>query len=380
MKIWHKEMTISRRGAGILLAMAFLGIGITTVVLSFNRRAIGYYGATRTLVDGYRAKELARAGLEASLLTLRTIPEKFLFTFGLVANTPRILLNENCNEEGACIKYYVSYSIEPEDGKFNLNHLVKIDDQPYELYRDILSRLFDTLELDPDIVGAIIDWIDINNFESIGGAEEQYYNSLEPPRKIKNAPLYSLSELCVVKGFSHPILYEPRVPADFLEERERSTNLSNLNESSPVQESDWILANNVTVYLPKKLLGTEKLNVNVTPYHVLKSLSEVMSQKEVSAIFKLKSQQEGYIDNVDLVKKLPELQIPSGLQGISLGQDLVGQGGTSGWLDTKSRFYRLEGVGYIAISTDNNEKMLASRKIWGIWDKNQKSFIYFSDN
>ena len=96
MKI-QKESRFSRRGAGILLAVSFLGVGITLTVISYTSQTIGYYGSTRSIVDGYRAKELARSGIEAALLTLGRLPEELLFTLGILASPPQILLAQDCD-------------------------------------------------------------------------------------------------------------------------------------------------------------------------------------------------------------------------------------------------------------------------------------------
>ena len=104
MKVFQKKKQISRKGAGILLAISFLGIGITTTSLTYISQAAGYYGSTRSVVDGYRARELAQAGIEAGILTLHSLPEEYLFTLGLLSNPPRLLLSEDCNEDGKCIK------------------------------------------------------------------------------------------------------------------------------------------------------------------------------------------------------------------------------------------------------------------------------------
>ena len=249
-------------------------------------------------------------------------------------------------------------------------------------YYTIFSRLFEALDLEVETLGAIVDWIDENNFESTGGAEKQHYESLSPPRKIKNAPLYSLSEAAVIKGFQRRLIYDPRVPVDFEENQKGLAGVSDL-EKQLLQKEDWVLSNNVTVYLPHTLLGTEKVSINAARYHVLLSLSEAMGRQEILSIFKLKGKGGGYIKSQKEVEAIPELQRPSGtgaLADVTLAKELFGVGTVSGTLKMKSRFYRVTGIGFIAVGSDTKEKSLAVRRVWGIWDKDRREFIYYSED
>ena len=361
------------------MAMSFLGFGITMAVIDYSRKAAGFYTSIRSLVDGYSARELSHAGLEAGLLTLRALPEKDLFTLGIVSNPPKLLLSEHCDDSGKCIKYYISYSIQPEDGKLNLNYLVKSDELDNNVYL-IFSRLFDALDMDVDSLGAVVDWIDENDFRSTGGAEKDDYASLSPPRKIKNGPLYSLSELSAIIGFNHRLIYSARVPADFEKEQKERASLG-ASEEQLLQAEDWVFANNVTAYLPSSLRDkdTEKVNLNIAPYHVLHSLSEAMGREEIGALFKLRNS-KGYITEKKDVEDLPEMQRPGTVnRGIGLGKELFGTG-ISGFLKLDSRFYRITGVGFISVGADTEEKSLAVRRVWGIWDKLRKELIYYAED
>ena len=381
MKNFRKQIHISRRGAGILLAMSFLGFGITMAVIDYTRKAAGFYGSLRSIADGYRARELSHAGLEAALLTLGALSEKQLFTMGIVNNPPKILLSENCDDSGKCTKYYISFSIQPEDGKLNLNTLVSDSGELDNSVHLIFSRLFEALGLDVDTIGAIVDWIDENDFKNVGGAEKEDYASLSPPRKIKNSHLYSLSELAVTMGFDRKIIYDARAPADFEKNQKDRASIGAV-ESQLLQREDWVLANNVTAYLPEKLLDSAKVNLNAARYHVLYSLSEAMGRDEIVALFKLRQAKE-YITEQKDVKELPEMQRPGTVgRNISLATELLGtgKGALSGTLKLKSRFYRITGLGFISVGTDTEEKSLAVRRIWGLWDKNKKEMIYYAED
>ncbi|MCF8055897.1 MAG: general secretion pathway protein GspK [Desulfocapsa sp.] len=59
------------------------------------------------------------------------------------------------------------------------------------------------------IIDSLIDWIDSGDAdgEEEYGAEDSYYQSLDPPYSCKNGPIESIEELLLVKGFSRELLY-----------------------------------------------------------------------------------------------------------------------------------------------------------------------------
>jgi general secretion pathway protein K len=116
--------------------------------------------------------------------------------------------------------------------KFNLNMLVhKVQPKanqsfktPAEQYTEaqrMFIRLLQTIEVDGqpldvsaaiEITDAVVDWLDMDSepFGS-GGAEQNYYDSIEEPYPIGNRPMISVSELALVKGVT-PYLYSRLLP------------------------------------------------------------------------------------------------------------------------------------------------------------------------
>ena len=381
MKAMRLKKYSLRRGAGVLLSVGLFGVSVTLMTTGYIRKVSNVYGSARSLSDGLRARELAEAGFETALLVITKIPEQFLFTEAIVGNPPSILLSKSCTKGGRCIGHYIRYSVVPEDGKLNLNHLVRYDGEPDSNYVQIFERLFESFDLKAENVGAIVDWLDENTNLSLGGAESNYYESLEPSLKIKNTYMYSLSELSILKHFNRDTVYAPRIP-DGWEERQKELAFQTETEESLLNQDDWILANNITAYLPYQLLGTDKININAARYHVLLSLSNAMTRKAVLAVFKLRQQENGYIQSLDALKTLPEFQAEGGGGGVTLYEEVVGTGGaTSGFLKVKSRFYRITGIGSITVLSDNSEEeSLAVRRVSGIWDKDRKTLIYYSED
>lgn len=94
--------------------------------------------------------------------------------------------------------------IEDQQGKFNLNNLVRegqIDLVQLEHFRRLLSLL----GLPPALAEALADWMDADNEAQPGGAEDEVYLALQPPYLTANRPLIDLSELALVRGFDDKV-------------------------------------------------------------------------------------------------------------------------------------------------------------------------------
>jgi general secretion pathway protein K len=106
----------------------------------------------------------------------------------------------------------ISGGIQDELAKINLNALLGDNDQPIKWREEQLKRLFQLLEVGPEPVDAIIDWIDKNNdTRGFGGAEDETYQQLESPYSAKNGPMDTLKELLFIKGIPTEV-YEKVLP------------------------------------------------------------------------------------------------------------------------------------------------------------------------
>lgn len=107
----------------------------------------------------------------------------------------------------------VSYQISDENGKLNLN---KVD-------RGILIKVLRASGIEVgeerDIIAdSILDWIDKDDNHRINGAENSYYQGLNPPYKAKNDEFHSVDELIKVRGITEEILYGSPEPEEGIEE------------------------------------------------------------------------------------------------------------------------------------------------------------------
>ncbi|HTI68931.1 MAG TPA: helix-hairpin-helix domain-containing protein, partial [Candidatus Limnocylindria bacterium] len=90
----------------------------------------------------------------------------------------------------------VVYGIDDEESRLNVN--VADTNQ--------LSKL---PGMTPDVLAAILDWRDGDSAVSPGGAEAEYYGSLQPPYMPRNGPLQTVRELLMVRGVSQDLLFGP---------------------------------------------------------------------------------------------------------------------------------------------------------------------------
>jgi len=108
----------------------------------------------------------------------------------------------------------------------------------------------------PALFDAFMDWIDADDVPHPDGAEsDDYYLTLEKPYRAKNAPLDTVDELLLVKGFTNAYLYGGALaPPDAAD-----TN-------SPVEPIRGF-ANLLTTY------GSRQVNINAASLQVIMALS-----------------------------------------------------------------------------------------------------------
>lgn len=99
----------------------------------------------------------------------------------------------------------ISGYIEDMQGRYNLNNLVS-SGKPNDVEINRFRHLLEVLQLDPSLADAVVDWIDPDSQPRFpDGAEDDYYQGLDPPYRAANQPMASTSELLLVKGFTRKI-------------------------------------------------------------------------------------------------------------------------------------------------------------------------------
>ncbi|MCZ6564524.1 MAG: type II secretion system minor pseudopilin GspK [Gammaproteobacteria bacterium] len=106
---------------------------------------------------------------------------------------------------------FIEGKIADAQSKLNLNKLVE-GDKVNETTKQRVSRLFVLLDINPNLVGAIIDWIDTNvNPTGADGAERDIYIGLEFAYLPADQSMADVSELRLIRGFDQEI-YDKLIP------------------------------------------------------------------------------------------------------------------------------------------------------------------------
>ncbi len=141
----------------------------------------------------------------------------------------------------------------------NVNNLVDSKGDPVVIEIKRMKRLFVLLEIEPDLVDAIVDWIDPKQDVYRNGAEDYEYLILPEPYRTADSSMVSISELRLVKGFDQSViekLYDPEV---------------NIDSASKIL---FITA----------LPSGSKLNVNTAPAVVLRATFDNMIEIDAEAL------------------------------------------------------------------------------------------------
>ncbi len=93
-----------------------------------------------------------------------------------------------------------SYLITDEESKINVNRLDR--KQLVEFFRAVGFSL--GVERDT-LIDSILDWRDADDLHRLNGAEDDYYQSLTPPYRAKNADFSTPQELLLVRGMTRDL-------------------------------------------------------------------------------------------------------------------------------------------------------------------------------
>lgn len=97
----------------------------------------------------------------------------------------------------------VSLHVRPENARIDLNSLIDVNDRNKTCAN--WEPLFEAAGVpweDCDaLIDCLLDWVDADDLTHLNGVESEYYENLEVPYRAKNAPLDTVDELALIKGF-----------------------------------------------------------------------------------------------------------------------------------------------------------------------------------
>ena len=192
------------RGIALLLTLLVLAL-LVALILEFDAEARREYRDAAAFRDNFKATVLARAAVQAArgVLQQDILKEKLTKeSFDAPTDVWAIPITNYAIGDGL-----LTAQIEDERGKLNLNDLAAETDLNARKVKVLrVKRLFELLQINPDLVDAIVDWMDQDDTPEPVGAESLYYQSQRPSYKAANAPLETLLELRLVKGMTPDII------------------------------------------------------------------------------------------------------------------------------------------------------------------------------
>jgi general secretion pathway protein K len=192
------------RGIALLLTLLVLTL-LVALILEFDAEARREYRDAAAFRDNFKATVLARAAVQAARGTLQqdlAKDRKAGQFFDSSTDLWALPIREYAIGDGL-----LTGQIEDERGKLNLNDLAAGGDAIAKKARvQRVKRLFELLQINPDLVDAIVDWVDQDETPEPAGAESIYYQTLRPSYRAANAPLQTLLELRLIKGMTPDIM------------------------------------------------------------------------------------------------------------------------------------------------------------------------------
>ncbi|WP_455378681.1 type II secretion system minor pseudopilin GspK [Petrachloros mirabilis] len=263
------------RGVALLLALMVLAL-LVALILDFDADARREYRDAAAFRDNFKATVLTRAAVQAARAVIQ---QDFLKdkqsgeSYDALTDLWAFPIQQYPIGDGI-----LTAQIEDERAKLNLNDLAAggvPDAKKVKILR--VKRLFELLQINPDLVDAIVDWVDPDDVPEAAGAETLYYQSLRPPYRAANAPLQTVRELKLVKGVTPEILEK--------------------------------LLRYVTVYPPE---GESKININTADRLVIQALDPSITQTMAAEIIQSRPfKKVTDLDNVASAKEtFAKLRIP----------------------------------------------------------------------
>ncbi|MDR2214926.1 MAG: type II secretion system minor pseudopilin GspK [Nevskiaceae bacterium] len=183
----------TQRGVALLTALILLALtAMLAVKIGFDsaltaRRSTATLGMEQALALTQGSEALAAYALaEDEDKKQDTLTESWAQPYGPVEVVPEVGIEAQLFDE---------------QGKFNLNTLLKPDGKPDEDAMLIFKRMLELLEIEPYWASQLVDWLDPDVYSLPEGGEDSLYASQLPPYRTANLLVSSVSELEQLPGF-----------------------------------------------------------------------------------------------------------------------------------------------------------------------------------
>jgi general secretion pathway protein K len=289
----HDRMnrTISDNKGVILIALLWILTALAIIALSFSRETFVELAAARNTRDLSDAYFIARAGINATAFQL--VKKRFqpaVQQLELQKPPDPIDLGK---VTGMFADGEYEVDIQDESGKISLNFVSE----------EQLRKLIELLEIpkpDSDVIAdSILDWRDVDSAHRINGAEDDYYQALDPPYKAKNGRIETVEELLLIRGVTPDYFY---------------------GHSEKTPEGAMVFRYGLSRYFTA--YGTSnRININFAPLPVLMSVPG-MTPQIAQAIFE-RRRTNPYANMGDMTRDLPGNLGPATMAFLSTDQTWI---------------------------------------------------------
>ncbi len=207
------------RGIALLITLSITAI-LVAAALEYNRRARFGVISTAAVRDRMTLSQMAASGVHVAIALL--VKDKMESNFDSLqedwANPEKIneILQELAFEQGR-----LTVTISDEMSRIQVNALVTFpDSRQFNVSQVLLWDRFlryigieGEMQEDQDpiaIVNSVKDWLDSRDDDAttgLSGAEDSYYEDLDPPYSCRNGPIPDLNELMLIKGITPGLFY-----------------------------------------------------------------------------------------------------------------------------------------------------------------------------
>lgn len=180
----------SKRHASILVTVLWIIVVMSIIALGMAYESRSDVDRTILMRDRAQAYWLARAGVESAKLDYAVSRQR---------------IDEEYQQKGK-MRFdfddgYAVCILESETSKMPINS------QNMELWRQAF-KIFELPDEEVDaLVDAVFDWRDNDHELRVNGAENEYYQSLNPPYQARNGAFMSVEEILLVKGITEDMYF-----------------------------------------------------------------------------------------------------------------------------------------------------------------------------
>ena len=256
----------AERGS-VLIIVLWVAFGLVSLAIYFaNSSSLELRAADNRLASIEAEQAIAGAARYVSNVLATTTspgmppnPQTFVVENVSVGDATFWLIGQSPDEENDLA---VTFGLVDESSKLNLNTATA-------------AMLEKIPRMTPELAAAVLDWRDSNSDVREGGAEDETYARLNPPYRCKNAPFESITELRLVYGFTHDILFDEDANLNAVLDQ----NENDEDATLPADNHDGVLNRGVLAYVTvhsrepnTRTNGDPKVNVATVDTQALQQL------------------------------------------------------------------------------------------------------------